>query len=102
MSDTNKSSKPVRTGGDPKARKDLVFSLGPLGAALAFFLVVIWLIDIPDKDVIIVTGAAAGIIGLASYWVFRGWRKKHVPTILLGLVGIAVTIAIAWSYRVLA
>jgi hypothetical protein len=102
MSDTNKVSKPFRAGRDPKVKKDLVFSLGPLGAALAFFLVFIWLIDIPDKDVIIVTGAAAGIIGLASYGVFRGWRKKHVATILLGLTGIAVTIAIAWSYMVFA
>ena len=102
MSDTNKVSKPSRTGRDPRHKKDLVFSLGPLGAALAFFLVVIWLIDIPDKDVIIVTGVAAGIIGLASYWVFRGWRKNHIPTVLLGLTGIALTIAIAWSYRVFA
>lgn len=102
MSDINKVSTPYRTGRDSKTKKDLVFSLGPLGAALAFFLVFIWLIDITDKDVIIVTGAAAGIIGLASYWVFRGWRKNHVITVLLGLIGIAVTIAIAWSYRVFA
>lgn len=102
MSDNNKASKPFSAGRDPKVKKDLVFSLGPLGAALAFFLAFIWLIDIPDKDVIIVTGAAAGIIGLASYWVFRGWRKNHVASILLGLIGIAVTMAIAWSYMVFA
>ena len=102
MSDANKVSKLLKTSRDPQELHDWIFSLAPLGVAFVFFLVFIWSIDIPEKDVIIVTGFAAGFIGLESYWVFRGWRKNHMVTILLGLMGIAVTVALVWSYVVFA
>lgn len=102
MSDTNKVSKLLKTSRDPQELQDWIFSLAPLGVAFVFFLVFMWSIDIPEKDVIIVTGFAAGFIGLESYWIFRGWRKNHIITILLGLIGVAVTVALVWSYVVFA
>jgi hypothetical protein len=58
--------------------------------------------EIANKDLIIVIGVAAGFIGLESYWIFRGWRKNHASTILLGLIGIAITLAMTWLYLVIA
>jgi len=98
MEDSNKVSKLLKTSRDPQEIQDWIFSLAPLGVALVFFLIFLWPMDIPDKDIIFVTGIAAGFAGLEAYWVFRGWRKNHMSTILLGLAGIAITIAAAWSY----
>jgi len=98
MTDTNKISKLLKTSRDPQEIQDWIFSLAPLGIAFAFFLIFLWPMDIPNKDIIFVSGVAAGFIGLESYWVFRGWRKNHLSTILLGLLGIAITIAAALVY----
>jgi uncharacterized membrane protein len=102
MVGVNKVSKLLKTSRDPQEVQDWMFSLVPLGVAFAFFLIFMWPMDISHKDMIIAIGVAAGIIGLESYWVFRGWRKNHIITILLGLIGIAITIAMAWLYMVLA
>jgi uncharacterized membrane protein len=102
MVGVNKVSKLLKTSRDPQEVQDWMFSLVPLGVAFAFFLIFMWPMDISHKDMIIAIGVAAGFIGLESYWVFRGWRKNHIITILLGLIGIAITIAMAWLYMVLA
>ena len=98
MTDTDKVSKLLHTTRGPQEIQDWIFSLAPLGVAFAFFLIFLWPMDIQHKDIIFVTGVAAGFIGLESYWVFRGWRKNHMSTILLGLAGIAITIAAALAY----
>lgn len=102
MVDTNKVSKLLKTSRDPQEVQDWMFSLAPLGVAFAFFLVFMLPMDIPHKDIIIVIGVASGFIGLESYWIFRGWRKNHIITIILGLIGIAITIAVARFYMVFA
>jgi uncharacterized membrane protein len=98
MVDTNKVNKLLKTSRGPQEIQDWMFSLAPLGVAFIFFLIFLWPMDMPNKDMIFVTGVAAGFIGLETYWVFRGWRKNHLVTIVLGLAGIAVTIAAAWLY----
>jgi hypothetical protein len=98
MVDTNKVDKLLKTSRGPQEVQDWMFSLAPLGVAFIFFLVFLWPMDMPNKDRIFVTGIAAGFIGLETYWVFRGWRKNHLITIVLGLAGIAITVAAAWSY----
>ena len=102
MVGVNKVSKLLKTSRDPQEVQDWMFSLVPLGVAFAFFLIFMWPMDISHKDMIIAIGVAAGFIGLESYWVFRGWRKNHIITIVLGLIGIAITIAMVWLYIVLA
>jgi hypothetical protein len=92
MADTNKLNKFLKTRRDPQEIQDWIFSLAPLGVAFIFFIVFLWPMDMPNKDVILVTGVAAGFAGLETYWVFRGWRKNHISTVLLGLGGIAMTI----------
>ena len=102
MAGINKVSKLLKTSRDPQEVQDWMLSLVPLGVAFVFFLIFMLLMDIPHKELIIVIGAAAGFIGLESYWVFRGWRKNHIITVILGLIGIAMTIAMAWLYMVFA
>ena len=58
--------------------------------------------DIPRKDVVMVIGTAAGFTGLQGYWIFRGWRKNHALTIVLGLIGIAIVLGLVRLYLTLA
>ena len=98
MEASGKLSKLIHTGRDPQEIQDWIFSLTPLGVAFAFFLVFLLPLEIANKDIILVAGIAAGITGLQSYWIFRGWRKNHISTILLGLLGIAITVGLLWGY----
>ncbi|HYQ72232.1 MAG TPA: hypothetical protein VET88_09930 [Gammaproteobacteria bacterium] len=98
MEATSKLSRMLRTSRDQKEIEDWIFSLTPLGVAFTFFIIFVLPMDLPNKDMIIVTGIAAGFTGLQSYWIFRGWRKNHLSTILLGVIGIAITLGLAWGY----
>ena len=40
----------------------------------------------------------ASFIGLETYWIVRGWRNNHLLTIVLGLIGIGITVAILSVY----
>jgi len=98
MEVTSKLSRLLRTSRNQKEVEDWIFSLTPLGVAFVFFIVFILPMDLPNKDLILVTGIAAGFIGLQSYWIFRGWRKDHGSTVLLGFIGIGITLGLAWLY----
>ncbi len=98
MQTSNKVHKLLRTGRDPQEIQNWLFSLTPLGVAFAFFMIFLWPMEIPNKDIIFVAGLAAGFAGLETYWVFRGWRKNHLSTILLGIMGIGITGALVWLY----
>lgn len=101
MAADSKIRRLLTTSRDPQEVQDWIFSLTPLGVAFAFFLVFLLPMEIEHKDIILVTGIAAGFTGLQTYWIFRGWRKNHAITILLGLVGIGLTISFAWFYTIL-
>lgn len=101
MSNGDKVDKLLKTRRDPQELQDWMFSLAPLGVAFAFFLVFVWSVNLPNKDVIVITGVAAGFIGLESYWMIRGWRKNHIVTVLLGGLGIAATLVACWIYLAL-
>lgn len=77
-----------------------MFSMAPLGVAFAFFFVFILPLEIPEKDVVLVTGFAAGFAGLQTYWIFRGWRRSEGLTMLLGIVSIIAVAALVWWYIV--
>ena len=98
MEASNKLSRLLKTSRDPKEIQDWLFSLTPLGVAFVFFFIFLLPMEIPNKDIIMVTGMAAGFTGLQSYWVFRGWRKNHGITVLLGIIGIAITFSLLWLY----
>jgi uncharacterized membrane protein len=94
----NKLSRLVKTRRDQKEIEDWILSLAPLGVAFVFFVIFVLPMDLPKKNIILVSGVVAGLIGLQSYWIFRGWRKDHGSTVLLGIVTIVITLGIAWYY----
>ncbi len=75
-----------------------IFSLIPLGVAFVFFFIFMLPMDLANKDVILVTGAAAGFAGLQTYWIFRGWQRDEALTILLGIIGIVIVALFVWAY----
>lgn len=98
MENSSKLSKLLTTSRDPCEVQDWLFSLTPIGVAFAFYMIFIMSSDIEPKGLFIAYGAAAGIIGLESYWIFRGWRNNHAITIVMGLIGIAITLGLLGLY----
>lgn len=102
MGKSNKLNKLITTHRGPGEVQDWLFSLTPVGVAFVFYIVFIVSSNIGPKGLFIAFGAAAGFIGLESYWIIRGWRKHHLLTILLGFVGIALTMGLLGIYLSLA
>ncbi|MGD2054348.1 MAG: hypothetical protein PVG45_09590 [Gammaproteobacteria bacterium] len=75
-----------------------LFSLTPLGIAFCFYFVFLLPMDIPNKDLLYVVGAAAGFSGLQAYWIARGWKRNEGMTVVLGILGIGFAILLTWAY----
>jgi len=54
--------------------------------------------DIEPKGPFIAYGAAAGFVGLESYWIVRGWHNNHASTIIMGIIGIIITLCVLGFY----
>jgi hypothetical protein len=78
--------------------EDWIFSLTPIGIAFVFYIMFIITSDIEQKGLFIAYGAAAGIIGLESYWIVRGWRNNHGSTVVMGILGIVITLGLLKLY----
>jgi hypothetical protein len=50
--------------------------------------------DIESKNLFIAYGAAAGFIGLESYWIVQGWRMRRKGIVTMGVMGIALTLGV--------
>lgn len=98
MSDSSKVNKLLHTAREPSELQDWLFSLTPIGVAFVFYIVFIMSSDIEPKGVFIAYGAAAGVIGLESYWIIRGWRKNNLSTIIMGITGIILTLGALTLY----
>lgn len=98
MKDTNKLHKMLTTSRGPGEVQDWIFSLTPIGVAFVFYLIFILSTNIEPKGEFIAYGAAAGFIGLESYWILRGWRNNHASTILMGLVGVCIALGALGLY----
>jgi hypothetical protein len=98
MANDGKLDKLLKTSRNPQEVEDWILSLTPLGVAFVFFFIFLLPMDIPRKDVILIVGTAAGFTGLQSYWIFRGWRKNHAITIVLGVIGIAIVLGLVKLY----
>jgi hypothetical protein len=101
MASDGKLGKLLKTSRNPQEVENWLFSLIPLGVAFVFFFIFLLPMDIPRKDVVMIIGASAGFTGLQSYWIYRGWRKNHVLTIVLGLIGIAIVLGLVKLYLTL-
>ena len=98
MGNQSKLNKLVTTHRGPGEVQDWIFSLTPIGVAFTFYIVFIMSSAIEPKGLFIAFGAAAGFIGLESYWIIRGWRNNHAITIVMGLLGIAMTLGLLGLY----
>lgn len=98
MEGTSKLNKLFTTGRDQSEAEDWMFSLVPIGVAFTFYMIFIMSTNIEPKGLFLAYGAAAGFIGLESYWIVRGWRKNHASTIVMGFLGIAITLGVLFLY----
>jgi hypothetical protein len=92
MKDANKLNKLLTTHRGPGEIQDWIFSLAPIGVAFVFYIVFVISSGIEPRERFIACGAAAGFIGLESYWIIRGWHNNHGSTVIMGAIGILVTI----------
>ncbi|MDX1697446.1 MAG: hypothetical protein R3308_04125 [Thiohalobacterales bacterium] len=98
MANKSKLNKLLTTGRDPGEVQDWIFSLTPLGVAFVFYMFFIISTNVEPRGLFMAGGAAAGIVGLQTYWIFRGWRKNHVSTVMMGLIGIGITLSLLALY----
>ena len=92
MRDTGKLNKLLTTHRGPGEIQDWIFSLTPIGVAFVFYVVFIMSSNIEPKGLFIAYGAAAGFIGLESYWIVRGLLNNHASTIIMGVIGIIMAL----------
>ena len=98
MRDTNKLNELFATHMWPEDIQEWISLLPPIGVAFALYIVYIILSGIEPKGLFIAYGAAAGFIGLESYWMVRGWHNNHGSTVIMGAIGILITIFILGMY----
>jgi hypothetical protein len=98
MTEKSKLKKLLTTSRDASEAGNWIFSLVPIAVAFTFYMVFIITSDIENKGDLIAYGAAAGFVGLESYWVLRGWRKHHGSTVLMGIIGIVATLGLLKLY----
>ena len=98
MAEESKLEKLVKTSRKTGEGEDWIFSLVPISVACVFYTIFIITSDIEQKGLFMAFGAAAGIIGLESYWIIRGWRNDHGSTVIMGVIGIAVTLGLLFLY----
>jgi hypothetical protein len=99
MGSASKLNKLLTTSRGKSETEDWIFSLTPMGVAFVFYVMFIMSTNIEPKGIFLAYGAAAGFIGLESYWIVRGWRKNNAGTIVMGLLGIAITLGILFLYK---
>ena len=98
MDEDSKINKLLHTSRDRGEAESWIFSLTPISVAFVFYILFIVSTDLENKGLFIAYGAAAGIIGLESYWIIRGWSKNHLSTIIMGFIGIALTLGLLKLY----
>jgi uncharacterized membrane protein HdeD (DUF308 family) len=98
MAEKSKLNKLLTTNRDPGEAGNWIFSLVPIAVAFTFYIIFILSSNIENKALFIAFGAAAGFIGLESYWVLRGWRNNHGSTVLMGIIGIVATLGLLKLY----
>ena len=98
MGSASKLNKLLTTSRGKSETEDWIFSLTPMGVAFVFYVMFIMSANIEPKGIFLAYGAAAGFIGLESYWIVRGWRKNNVSTVVMGVLGVAITLGLLFLY----
>jgi hypothetical protein len=98
MEKANKLNKLLNTSRDVHEAYDWIFSLAPISVAFVFYVMLIASANLEQREVFIAYGAAAGIIGLETYWILRGWVKNNLSTIILSFLAIVITLGLLNLY----
>lgn len=98
MEDESKLKKLLKTKRHTSETEDWIFSLTPIAVAFAFYIIFIISTEMENKGLMMVYGAVAGVIGLESYWIVRGWRKNHLSTIVMGFIAIVIVLGLLRLY----
>lgn len=98
MTSESKLNKLIKTKRKHGEAEDWIFSLTPIGVAFAFYIIFIFNSDIEQKGMFMAFGAAAGLIGLETYWIVRGWRQHHLSTVVMGILGVVITVGLLYLY----
>jgi hypothetical protein len=98
MENEHKLKKLLKTKRKAGEAEDWIFSLTPVGIAFVFYIMFIISSDIEQKGLFVAYGAAAGMIGLETYWIVRGWRNNHGSTVIMGILGIGITLGLLKLY----
>lgn len=80
--------------GNSQLVENWIFSLIPVSVAFVFYVVFILQSGLDDKLTFIIYGATAGFIGLESYWIVQGLRLGRKRIVIMGLVGVALTLGL--------
>ncbi len=92
------NDQPAATTNSSALVENWIFSLIPVGVAFIFYVVFILQSDIENKNLFIAYGATAGFIGLESYWIMQGLRNKRTSIVIMGVIGIALTLGVLKLY----
>lgn len=92
-------AKSLSNANNSEVVENWVFSLIPVGVAFVFYVVFILQSDIDNKNLFLAYGAAAGFIGLESYWIMQGLRKHRMGVVVMGIVGIVLTVGILFLVK---
>ena len=98
MDDSGKSRRVTATGEDSSVVPEWLVSLGPLGVAFSCYVIFILAMGIEPRGEAIAYGAAAALVGVASYWILVGLRDNRLATMVSGFLGAAVAVLVLDMY----
>lgn len=98
MENNSATDKATEMRSSPDVVANWMFSLLPIGVAFVFYVVFISATNLENTNIFIAYGAAAAFVGLETYWIMYGVRKKYFGTVLMGLVGVALTLGLLYLY----
>lgn len=90
--------KPLASGNSSEEVENWIFSLIPVGVAFVFYVVFILQAGLEGANRFIAIGAAAGFIGLESYWILKALRHNRNGIVVMGLAGIALTLGALYLF----
>lgn len=78
--------------------EDWLVSLAPITVAFIFYIFFILTSDLENKGLFIAYGVTAGVIGLQTYWIVRGWRNKNTSTVVMASISIVIALVLLKLY----
>ena len=98
MKDDNETNQQIVHRGYTADTEDWLVSLAPVAVAFIFYIFFIMSSDLDNKHMFIAYGITAGVIGLQTFWIVRGWRNKVTSTVVMGGISIIIVLGLLKTY----